>query len=114
MEELSRRSRYAPGRRSVGADAATAGLDADSQQLQWQVAPVAALLAAALVALLGSLLLVALSQVASLAAVHRLERRLPARFSEPPPHRQSLGPLALGWLPQQQPGWLRLPVSRQS
>ena len=97
----------------MGADAATAGLDADSQQLQWPVAPVASL-RMALVALRGSLLLVALSQVASLAAVHRLERRLPARFSEPPPHRQSLGPLALGWLPQQQPGLLRLPVSRQS
>ena len=97
----------------MGADAATAVLDAGSQQPQWPVAPVAALLAAALLALLGSLLLVALSQVASLAAVHRPERRLPARFSEPPPHRQSLRPLALGWLPQQ-PGWLRLPVSRQS
>lgn len=96
----------------MGADAATAVLDAGSQQPQWPVAPVAAL-RVALVALLGSLLLVALSQVASLAAVHRLERRLPARFSEPPPHRQSLRPLALGWLPQQ-PGWLRLPVSRQS
>ncbi len=97
----------------MGADAATAVLDADSQQLQWPAAPVAALLAAALLALLGSLLPVALSQVASLAAVHLPERRLPARFFEPPPPRQSLRPLALGWLPQQ-PGLLRLPVSRQS
>ena len=97
----------------MGADAATAVLDADSQQLQWPAAPVAALLASALVALLASLAPVALSQVASRAAVRRPERRLPARFSEPPPHRQGLRPLALGWLPQQ-PGRLRLPVSRQS